>query len=370
MGRSGGGGGSRGFSGGGGRGFSSRGGGSFGGGRSGGSFGGGSFGGGHSGSSFGGGNRHSSDYNTNFGGPAFGAPVPPVRPRPVYYNSGRVYSGAGNGRGMGCGAAAIIFLVVAFIIVFVIATSFGGLFWSGGGSSSGGDITTSTVQREALPAGSVNETGYYTDELDWISNRTVMERGLKNFYHKTGVQPYVYITGTVNGDDQPTQKELQAFTEGLYDQLFTDEAHLLLVFFENTNEDHWEGCNTGTLADTVIDTEARDILLDYIERNYYDNSLTDEEFFSKSFSDAADRIMTVTTSPWIPVLIVLGVVMLVVILFVWWRHAKKQKNLEAKQTEDMLNTPLDKFDDQPAFDDEAERRARNYDGNPDNDIKP
>ncbi len=66
--------------------------------------------------------------------------------------------------------------------------------------------------------------------------------------------------------------------------------------------------------------------------------------------------MTVTTSPWIPVLIVLGVVALVVILFLWWRHAKKQKNMEAKQTEDMLNTPLGKFGDQ-----EAENLGKKYD---------
>ncbi len=242
-----------------------------------------------------------------------------------------------------------------------------------GGSEqlSSGDITTSTVQREKLPVGSVNETGYYTDELGWIGNNTILERGMKNFYQQTGVQPYLYLTDNVNGSSSPTLDDLRAFAENKYNELFTDQSHLLLVFFEhNSDSDYRDYCLLGSQAKTVIDDEARNILLDYIDRYYYSSGLSDEEFFSKAFNDAGNRIMTVTTSPWIPVLIILGVVMIIVIAFVWWRHAKKQKNLEAKQTEDMLNTPLEKFDDKPEFDDEAERRARNYDGNPDNDIKP
>jgi hypothetical protein len=348
-----------------------RGGGSFGSGRSGGSFGSGrgsgSFGGG--GFSGGGGFRPSNPGGPNFGGgPVFGAPVPPVYHRPVYYNSGRVYRSNGTGRGMGCGASAIVFVVILFVVVFIIA-SFGGLF--SGGSSVSGNITSSTIQREALPAGSVNETEYYTDELGWIGNNTKLEAGMKNFYKKTGVQPYLYITDTANGSHYPTLDDLQAFAEQKYGELFSDQAHLLLVFFEYEPGEYMDYCLTGSQAKTVIDNEAKDILLDYIDRYYYSSNLSeDEAFFSKSFSDAADRIMKVTTSPWIPVLIVLSAAVLVVILFVWWRHAKKQKNLEAQQTEEMLKTPLEKFGDRPEFDDEAEKRARNYDGNPDNDIKP
>jgi uncharacterized membrane protein len=71
--------------------------------------------------------------------------------------------------------------------------------------------------------------------------------------------------------------------------------------------------------------------------------LSNEEFFSKAFTDAADRIMTVTRSPWITVFIVLGVVVLVIVLFIWWKKHKEQKNLEAKRREEMLKTPLERF---------------------------
>nr|WP_320025499.1 hypothetical protein [uncultured Acetobacterium sp.] len=57
--------------------------------------------------------------------------------------------------------------------------------------------------------------------------------------------------------------------------------------------------------------------------------------------------------------IVFGVAIITVLLFVWWRRAKNQKNLEAKQTAEMLNTPLEKFDDV-----EIEDLAKKYEDNP------
>jgi len=271
------------------------------------------------------------------------------RPGHTHYTGGRVYS-----RGMGCGTASILFVIIAIIIVFVLASS--------AGDFGGGEITRSTVVREPLPKGSVNETGYYTDELNWIQNETEFLSGLKHFYQKTGVQPYVYITGDVGTSGMPSMSDIERFGNEKYDALFTDEAHLLLVFYENYGG-YMTGCVGGVQTKTVIDQEARDILLDYLDRNYYSN-MTEDEFFSVSFHDAAERIMTITTSPWIPVLIVLGILLIIVILFVWWKQRKKQKNLEAKQTEEMLKTPLEKFGEE----DEAERLARNYDGDPDNDV--
>ena len=231
-------------------------------------------------------------------------------------------------------------------IVLLIAMSAGSIFsgLGSGGSTSNTDITNSTVQREALPSGSVNETDYYTDELGWISNETQLVTGLEHFYQETGVQPYLYLTDTVNSSHSPSTSELDEFANALYDELFTDEAHLLFVFFEY-NGMYMDRYVCGTQAKTVIDTEAADILLDYVDRYYYYDSLSDEEFFSKSFSDAADRIMSVTRSPWITVLIVFGIIVVLIILFLWWRNAKKQKNLEAKQREEILNTPLEKFGD-------------------------
>lgn len=255
--------------------------------------------------------------------------------------------------GSGCSGCAIAILVLVVLLILG-AIVFSALFSSGVGSSGDGGVTTSTIVREALPKGSVNETDYYRDELDWIGNETRLLSGMRHFYQETGVQPFLYITDNINGTNQPSMDELDSYARQLYDELFTDEAHLLLVFFEYDSS-YMTRYVAGTQAKTVIDMEAGDILLDYIDRNYFDSSMSDEEFFSESFSDAADRIMTVTKSPWIPVLFVFGGVLLAGVLFIWWRYSVNQKNLEAKRMEEVLKTPLDQFGNK-----EAEDLARKY----------
>ncbi len=248
----------------------------------------------------------------------------------------------------GCGSTLLFGIIILSIIGFIIAIVSPSL------TGSGAEITKSTVQREALSAGSVNVTGYYTDELGWIVNENKLLTGLKHFYQETGVQPYLYITDTVNGSHTPSDSDMDIYANDMYDQLFTDEAHLLFIFFEY-DEAYMDRYVCGAQAKTVIDAEAADILLDHIDRYYYDDDLTDEEFFSKAFSDAADRIMTVTRSPWINVLIVFGFVVMLIVLFAWWRYVKKQKSLEAQYNEEILNTPLEVFGSL-----EAEELAKKY----------
>lgn len=353
-----------------------RGGGSFGGRGGGGSFGGSRGGGGRLGGSFGGrggggfggsrgGSRGGSVFGGHSGGHSGGFRRPVVHHRPVFipFGLGRRRSGGGSNNsggsgngGSGCGSLVIVIAVIIMVLFIVSALSNVG---SGSGSADSGSsssITKSTVEREALPKGSVVETDYLTDNLGWIGSRSKLEDGMKYFYKETGVQPYLYLTDDVNGSKTPSLQQLEEYTNSLYDELFEDEAHLLLVFFEyNSNSQYRDYVIVGTQAKSVIDNEAVDILLDYVDRYYYDSSLSEEEMFSKAFSNAADRIMKVTKSPWIAVFVVIGIIVILVLVIFWWSKIKKQKNLEAQQTEDILNTPTEKFGDQ-----EAEDRAKKY----------
>lgn len=345
MGRGGGRGGGGGFSGG------SRGGG-FGGGRGGGGRSGG-FGSGRGGGSFGGGGNFGGGFNNNRRPGNY-------RPRmgPIFlggfggFGRRRRYPGGGGGGcgTMGCGS--ILMILFFLFIMFSLLNSIGNFGTGGGGT---GDITSSTVEREPLPAGAVNETDYYTDNLGWIGNHTQMVDGLRHFYNETGVQPHVYITGEIEGSTDPSMDELEAYANSLYDELFTDEAHLLLVFFEPRPNEYMTYYVVGSQARSVIDTEAGDILLDYLDRNYYDGALTDEQYFSQSFSSAADRIMEVTTSPWIPVLTIFGIAAVLYLLFKWWQSKQKAKEKEAEQTEEMLNRPIETFGSS-----EAEELSKKY----------
>ncbi|NLK68449.1 MAG: hypothetical protein GX283_04735, partial [Clostridiaceae bacterium] len=287
--------------------------------------------------------------SSSFRGSSFGRSTSHINYRPVYINNSRggVVHRTSRTSSAGCITAIIVVVIITILVIALYVVA----------SNSGMEVTKSTIERVALPKGSVNETGYYTDELGWIRNKTKLETGLKNFYNKTGVQPYLYITDSINGTHYPDTDDFEIFANQLYDELFTDEAHLLFIFLEYNNEfTNFYLC--GAQAKTVIDSEAADILLDYIDRYYYDSSLSDEEVFSKAFSDAADRIMTITRSPWSYFFIVIGVLLILVVLFRWWQKSKEQKNLEREQREKILNTPLEQFGS-----DEAEDLAKKYEQN-------
>lgn len=350
----GGGGRSGGFGGGGGS-FGFRGGSSSG--RSGGSFGGSSSG--RSSGIFGRGSKRGAFGSGGFSsGPKVGVPFGVPGGINMAGSTGRGFGGGyrRSSAPSGCapsGCLTVLIILLIFIAIMIAISAFSGMM----SNNSSNDITISTIERVPLPKGSVNETEYFDDRLGWINNETKLEKGLEYFYDETGVQPYLYLTDNINGNFYPSDIELEQFANDLYDELFTDEAHLLFVFYEHEGM-YMDWYITGTQAKQVIDREAADILLDYVDRYYYDSDLTDEEFFSQSFSDAADRIMTITRSPWITVFIVIGIAVLVLILFIWWNKAKKQKNLEAKQMEDILKTPLDTFGDT-----EAEDLANKYEDN-------
>ena len=247
--------------------------------------------------------------------------------------------------GSGCGMSVASALVFVVVIVIVIAVAFGGF------SCSSSSVEASTVQREALPAGSVQETGYYTDDGGWISSPSTLEAGMRRFYQETGVQPYLCILP--NGATTSTQ-ELSQYAQRLYGQLFQDEGHFLLVFCDNNMGSYACGYWIGAQAESVLDSEAITILSQYLDRYYYDTSLSEEELFSETFASTADRIMEVTPSPVVPVCIAVIVVVGGVVFVV--RYRAKAKAEEQRRQQEILNTPLETFGDS-AIEDLAEKYA-------------
>ena len=344
---------------------------SFGGGRSGGgrsfgggggrSFGGGgrSFGGSRSGRSFGGGSGRSFGGTPPAGRPATGGffhrRIP--RTRTVFVPIGRWGGSGGSGGNGGDGGGHSSFLgcvsALVGLVIFFFIVSF--LLNSLGNSSS---VIPSTVKREPLPEGSVVETGYFTDELGWISDSSALTAGMEQFYRETGVQPYLYLFDNIDGNYNPSDAQFEAFAYSVYDRLFEDEAHLLVLFWEYGNQ-HEAWHLAGTQASAVIDTEAGDILIDNIERYYYDRSLNEETVFSKAFSDTAQRIMKVTTSPLTVIGISIAVVAVLVILFTWWKRTKEEKRREQERMKEILETPLESFGDL-----ETEEIAKKYESSP------
>jgi hypothetical protein len=102
--------------------------------------------------------------------------------------------------GCGCGfLIAVIIIILVIVLIISIGSLGGGGYTGGSGGFGSSDITKSTVVREALPPGSVNETGYYTDGLNVIKDRNALLEGMEYFYQETGVQPYLYLTAPAGG---------------------------------------------------------------------------------------------------------------------------------------------------------------------------
>lgn len=318
------------------------GGGSFGGGGFGGSRGGGF--GGSRGGGFGGniGSGRGGGRPGNFGG---NTPRPRSGMGPVFFpfpTSRRRYTTGGRPPNRypkgnsGCSLRAIImFLVFGALIMFLLNS------FQAGGS---GSIQTSTIEREPLPAGTAVETSYYTDRLGWINNQAQATEGLRYFFNETGVQPHILITGDINGDVNPSADEIIEYADETYNQLFEDEAHLLLIFFEPQPSVYRTYYVTGVQAKTVVDDEAGQILLNYLDYYYTDMSLNTEEYFSTSFQMAADRMMTVQRSPW-PLIVGLGIIAVIAWLgFSWWKRRQKAKEEEQRRTDEILSRPIDTFE--------------------------
>lgn len=341
-----------------------------GGGRGGGSVGGSRGGGSSFGGSRGGGSRLGGGTARGRGGFSGSRPTSNYNrptPRGGYYGGIPPFIGGyGLGRGFGrrrgrynrggcsgCGGGCFSSILVIFLVLFAFNFIWGIIPGNNNTAVQTVQIPASTIERKPIDAGLVNKTEYYKDNLGWIKDPKRLEKGLAYFYDKTNVQPFVYITDNINGDSNPDPTEIDEFALELYDELFTDEAHLLLVHFENYQQYQYEfSYHTvyGSQAKVLMDDEAETILFDYLDYHYHrdPNQVTEEDYFSEAFKDTADRIMTVTRSPWIPVFLVVGVAVVLLTLFNWWRTALSKEKTMPDQTVE-TNSPkkennLDEFD--------------------------
>lgn len=346
--------------------------------------GGGSFGGGHGGGSFGGGSHHGGGFSGGgsfgggrAGGGNFGGPRPRSSSGPRHSYSGYGYGprpGYGYGprphrrgyRGNGGGAGSCSTLLLAILLILIVCALLGTASYSGTSYSHGGNtVTSSTIEREKLNSSSLIETEYYTDDAGYIYNSNKLEKGMKNFYKQTGVQPYLYVTDNIDGNTMPTQAELEAKSEELYDAIIPDEAHFFVLFvdsvdLEDAGQDFVAYYVVGNEARTVMDDEACEIVVDYITASYYDTSYSDwEDFLSAAYDKAGTRIMKVTVNPWVYVLSISGVAVIVVVGYKWWEKKRQAKKEEEERTDKILNTPLETYSS-AKVNDEASDLAKKY----------
>ena len=207
-------------------------------------------------------------------------------------------------------------------------------------------IERSTENREALPESKCTpvDVWYQDDWGDWIDEEgeeDALIDGMKSFYESTGVQPYLWITGEDGGQYESAQS-LEDLAEAQYKELFgIDEGHMIVIFREYPNNSSEYICTVtpGYDAETqVLDEQAREILLDFIDYFYTDTDLNEGYFFKYSFKNAGERIMQKQLSfrqmgiiAAVAVILVIGIIVVANIVKKRKIAVAKQKTLQAQE---------------------------------------
>ena len=295
--------------------------------------------GGHSGSRVGGGHhvgrssRPTGSSSFNRGPSMHHYHHTPPPPRRGYYGYRRnVYTSSSSGLGTLI-ACLIVFAVVIFSF-FMIA-------------SDDSDVT-STINREKIENPIPYDNNCIKDELGYVENTSKLSKNLKNFYNKTGIQPYIYLKSydeTLTSDSQKDN-----YAQNWYEQNIDNEDTFLFVYYEDQdpNEIGYMAYVNGKQVTSVMDSEAVNIFWNYIDRYWTDDSLSTVEVFTKTFNSTANTIMekSTTSNDIIKIIcIIVGIIIVIGGIIYILRMKFKRDKEKAKETVEILKTPLDKSDE-------------------------
>jgi len=210
------------------------------------------------------------------------------------------WRGGWGRRGGGCGCSAIIGIVVVLLILAAALSLFRGPSNRNASreSSSAVSVQSYMLQRVPLDPSLSRETPWYQDNNTgaeaWVSNSVRMEEGLRVFYRKTGVRPFVLIHTKEQSSAMmygKTDGERFAYAQELYHSLFSDEAHALFIISDDGSGNWRYDDYIGAQAKSVVDLEVVNLVYDKLD--YYWLTDCDEEMlFYSAFRDAANSIST------------------------------------------------------------------------------
>lgn len=233
---------------------------------------------------------------------------------------------------------AVISLII-FVVVLIAA--FGG--FPSSNSSSTKSVPKSTQNRERLESGVGYDNNCIVDNIGWFDNVTKTEKSIKKFYDKTGVQPYIVLNAYDSTLLTDTAKE--EYAKKWYDEHIKNESTFLYMYFAEPDTDNDVGYMAyvnGKQVSSVMDSEAIEIFWAYVDKYWYSDMSTDD-MFTTIFTKTADRIMTKSTTAadvGNNAVKVIGVIVVFAGIIVVMVIRRKYKAEEAKETEKILNTPL------------------------------
>ena len=233
---------------------------------------------------------------------------------------------------------AVISLII-FVVILIAA--FGG--FPSSNSSSTKSVPKSTQNRERLESGVGYDNNCIVDNIGWFDNVTKTEKSIKKFYDKTGVQPYIVLNDYDSTLLTDTAKE--EYAKKWYDEHIKNESTFLYMYFAEPDTDNDVGYMAyvnGKQVSSVMDSEAIEIFWAYVDKYWYSDMSTDD-MFTTIFTKTADHIMTKSTTAadvGNNAVKVIGVIVVFAGIIVVMVIRRKHKAEEAKETEKILNTPL------------------------------
>lgn len=294
--------------------------------------------GGHSSSRVGGGHHVGSSSRPTGGssfnrGPSMNHYHHTSPPRRGYYGYQRhVYTSSTSGLGT---------LIACFVVFAIVIFS---IFMIGSNHNN----VTSTINREKIENPIPFDNNCVKDELGYVENTSKLSKNLKNFYNKTGIQPYIYLKSYDDTLTSDNQKD--SYAQNWYEQNIDNEDTFLLVYYEdlNPNEIGYMSYVNGKQVTSVMDSEAIDIFWNYIDRYWSDSSLSTVDVFTKAYDSTAKTIMkrTTTSKDIIKIIcIVVGILLIIGGIIYILRMKFKRDKEKAEETIEILKTPLDKTDE-------------------------
>ena len=233
-------------------------------------------------------------------------------------------------------------VISLIIFIVVLAAAFGG--FPSSNSSSTKSVPKSTQNRERLESGIGYDNNCIIDNIGWVDNVTKTEKSIKQFYDKTGVQPYIVLNAYDSTLLTDTAKE--EYAKKWYDEHIKNESTFLYMYFAEPDTDNDVGYMAyvnGKQVSSVMDSEAIEIFWAYVDKYWYSDMSTDD-MFTTIFTKTADRIMTKSTTAadvGNNAVKVIGVIVVFAGIIIVMVVRRKHKAEEAKETEKILNTPLD-----------------------------
>lgn len=202
----------------------------------------------------------------------------------------------------------------------------------------------STISRERLTDVPAYNSNCVIDELGWFDSKSYVGKKLKNFYEKTGIQPYVYLKKY--SDDLKNDSDREDWADEYFDNGGYGNNDLVFIYFaEKSDYDMGlEVLRYGNGAGTIMDSEACDIFWSWIDYYWDDEDLSMDDVIVNTFAKTGNTIMKVSKTLvdlLYPIFIVLGVVTVLFVVLVIIRTISAERQRQRESDERILNTRID-----------------------------